>query len=262
MNIFSFKNTTIESLDLSSHATSKIINDNAQINVININNSLCILSGTFRSQINITSNSLLDLDANFILNDSNINLINTTVEEKTITIVGTLNTLTSNLKINSDNNITLKLSVFKKNSSESSIDIFVNPIQNKDDFFKFHFVENHHLKKLPVNLEITDTKNILIDSNLNIFNVNFSTDMNLVITEKSDILDFKNINDTTFKSVTAPERVIKTIESLYPIAVPITSLLFKVNFKNGVGTVFIPPNRIISDIPNMNIILSSKRVLK
>lgn len=258
MNTFTFKNSSAKYIESTSKTTLKLRNIETEINTITLDTPLTILSGSFDSEINIIDNCLLDLDSDFTLNNSYINLINNELIEKEIFIVGTVDKLSSELKINSDNNIILFLAIFTKTESLSSIDVNINPTKAVNDSFKLTSINNWSNSNKPeINLQITNTQNIIIDSDLKTFNTGTSANMKLLVSEKSNIREFKNVKNTTFNSVTASERVIEVIENSSSIRVPITSLFFKTDIINGTGTILVPASRNIPNEPQTNILLSS-----
>ncbi|MGL4654364.1 MAG: hypothetical protein ACRCWM_00550 [Sarcina sp.] len=261
MNTFIFKNSSIDIINSTSTTTSKIINIDTEINVINLDTPLSMLSGEFSSKINIINDCLLSLEVDFNLIDSIINLVNNDSEKKEITIVGAIDNLSSNLKINSDNNITLNLAISTSDVSSNTVDVSLNPIKSQSESFRLNSIQSttNTNNKPKINFQISNTKNIIVDADLEKFDTGTSTDMNLIISEKSDIKEFQNIDKQTFNSVTASENVVKSIEKSTPAPVPITSLLFKVNIQNGKGYVFIPVKRNVQNTPPANIILNEKR---
>jgi hypothetical protein len=259
LNTYTFKNSNLKKINSTSQTTSKLINIDAKIDTLNLDTPLSILSGEFETQINIINNCHLNLDDNFILTTAKINLINDNNEEKEIVFSGVLHLINNDLDIISDNNISIAFGISSTDKTDKVINLSVNPITNTNDFFKINSIDTQNNIPLPINLKSTNTQNIIIDANIKSFDIGESSHVNLIVSESSTINEFKNVTDETFDSVIASEEIVESLEKDSNIVVPLKSLLLKVKIKNGKGVFSLAKERTVSDRPQTNIILNSKR---
>ncbi|MGL5066897.1 MAG: hypothetical protein ACRC6T_03585 [Sarcina sp.] len=259
MNTYTFKNSKIKEINTNSKITSKLININSEINTLNLNTPLCILSGEFETKVNIINNCHLNLNNDFILKGMALSLLNENNEEKEIILTGNLQVIRSDLNIISDNNISIKCGISSTNKTDKTINLTLNAASNENDFFKINSFDTQNNVPLSINFKSTNTKNIIINGAIENFNAEGDFDINLIVSTKSTINKFQNITNETFNSVIASEQIIDILESDYGITVPVKSILFKVHMENGKGTVSMSKKHNILDKPKANLILSSKR---
>ena len=259
MNTYIFKNSTINNIDTSPEFISKIQNDNSIIDTLSLDTDKFILAGEFQTLITIENNCHLNLDKDFNLTNSSIILNNDTNQKKEIIITGDLKTFTSDLNINSDNNISLNLGLISASNSANKIILNLNPTFNSTDFFELSTFSNITKELLPIDFKISNTQNLNINSNLNTFDLGTSSNVNLKLAINSIVSKFINITDSTFNSVIASEDAIKNIETSFNIKVPLKALLVKVKTINGKGEFSASLDINIPNIPSGTITLSNNQ---
>lgn len=253
-------NSKIKNIKNYSKIPVKISSTDSDIDKINIYDTTSIITGHYSSEFNFINSCNIYLVDNFILENTQLNLLNCNNKKNLFNLFGVLNSLNADLIINLDSNIIPSIFINAPNSNKNiNLNCISSNLYSKEFFinhFNPKFTENFS-NKIPLNILAPRQGNLTIDSNLNSIDFTHSEMITLFIEPDSKINYFNNIKNSSFKSISADMNNLEKLCMSTCCSIPIEALLCKTNIKDGIGIINLPKCFNIPKIKGASIILSN-----